>query len=46
MTEIVLKKGDRKEGTRTVKNGSISANALEGKMEDAPWITSLMVGTA
>lgn len=37
MAEIVLKKGGRKEGTSAVNYGSISAKAMEGKMEDVPW---------
>lgn len=46
MPEIVLKRRGRKKGTRAVKNGSISTKAVEGKMENIPGRTSLMVGTA
>lgn len=46
MPEIVLKRRGRKKGTRAVKYGSISAKAVDGKMENIPGRTSLMVGTA
>lgn len=42
MPEIVLKRRGRKKGTRAVKYGSISAKAVDGKMENIPGRTSLM----